>query len=106
MLLLDTAVATDMGEQGEQLRREGQHLPPMWSVREGADGHKQLLARSGGQMARQRGGKGSADRSDGRRSSPEVCMNACRCEKAWGTRGGMRRTCASATRCVCKSAPR
>ena len=48
MLLLGTAVATDMGEQGKQLHREGQHLPPMWSVREGADGHKQLFARSRG----------------------------------------------------------
>ena len=72
MLLLGTDVATDMGEQGEQLHREGQHLPPVWSVREGADGHKQQLARSWGQMERQRGGEGSPDRSDGRRSLPDV----------------------------------
>ena len=55
-------------------------------------------------MALQRGGKGLADRTNARPSSTEVCRNACQRETAWGTKGGMRRACTSATGGVRKSA--
>ena len=97
-------VATGAGEQGGQLDRGGDLILPTRRVREGADGQRQRLWRGGGKVAWQRGAMGSADQSKWRRSSPKVFLNVCRCETAWGTKGGMRRTCVSAERCGYKSA--
>ena len=99
-----TVMATDTSKQREQLQREGDNLLPTCRVHEGADGQRQRFGRGGGQVAWQRGANGLADRSDARPSSAEVNLSACRRETAWGTKGGMRRTCASATGGVCESA--
>ena len=99
-----TVVTTDMGEQGEQQKRRGDHRLPTCRVREGADRYRKRHARCGGQAALQRGAKSSADRTDARPSSTEVRRNACQRETAWGTEGGTRRAGRSATQRVCKSA--
>jgi hypothetical protein len=92
-----TVVATDAGEQGQSLHREGEHLLPTCCVRGGADEHTEQSARFPSKAAWQHGAKSSADRSNAQPPAPEVRLNACRCEKAWGAKGGMRRTCTSAT---------
>ena len=101
-----TVVGTDAGERVEQLDRGGEQLLPTCRVREGGGEHMQLCTPFAGKAAWGRGANSSADRSKGRRSSPEVFRNACWCETAWGTNGGTRRTCRSAEWCARESAPR
>ena len=101
MLLLGTVVATDAGEEGEPLHREGEHFLSTCTDGERCRGEHSSSHVAGG---RWRG-------SDGGRAQPTEAMGGGRHLRCVGTRagagkrgargGGLRRTCASARSCAC-----